>query len=67
MGALWLADLIFVVFAVGYMVRALWRNYVNECRYIDPPGWDRAAGRAHDCTPTPGGLLHHSTCWCRER
>ena len=33
---------------------------------IDPVGWDEQAQRVHDVTPTPNGLLHHSTCWCRR-
>ena len=32
---------------------------------IDPVGWDEEHRRVHDVTPTPRGLLHHSTCWCR--
>jgi hypothetical protein len=35
-------------------------------RMVDPPGWDKAAQRAHDVELQPGGdLLHFSTCWCR--
>ena len=33
---------------------------------IRAPGWDEKAGRRHDVEPTPWGLLHYSTCWCRR-
>lgn len=33
--------------------------------WVDPIGWDPKAQRLHDCEPTPYGLLHFSTCWCR--
>ena len=38
----------------------------RRAKWVDPPGWDEEARKMHEVEPTPWGLLHFATCWCRS-